>query len=818
MPEQVTVLRVVVASPSDVKAERKAVAKVVEEINRGVARNNGVRLEVYAWETEASPGFHPKGPQGLVDEVLKIEACDILVGIFWKRFGTPVSDAGSGTEHEFKKAYEAWKKKKEPHILFYFNQKPYAPKSKEETGQHGMVLDFKKGFPREGLWWDYNGARQLEGVLRDHLTKHVLEMGKPKRKRGGSKPGPTKKTKSSTRPIDRTERDGRGGGQRALEATLQDHMSPNDKASPCALIVTALPVEEKAVRSFLTDMREVGHGSGTIFHEGVFKCDAGNWTVALCGSSRGNPETAQRAERAIAHFEPAVALFVGVAGGLKDVKLGDVVAANKIAGYEAGKQAAAFLARPTTYAPDHSLIERAQVEASEPDWRKRLPASRTARSAQSEPPDAVIAPVASGEKVVANAKSRLVKFLRETYNDVIAVETEGYGFLSALDASRGVKALVVRGISDLLSGKEEADKAGWQKIASENAAAFAFEVLARFHPLSLPRGSRSKNPVFLVNPKPDEPAPNKGHDDEHQVRSRDLICKHLRTIIELLSGPTREELMSRLSGGDDAFRRDDDQLDQYLTKTSRSWVLTRLLDFFDELTTAPGTSSSRFVHQSDVVALVEMIAVLAGYFIVPNFSSHVNEYRREFERSLSGAGKLSALKRDLNLTGVLSFGLAVQSGLGSPITFSMSESGRPQPENHISAIVPAPGDPRTAEPLRDFLLELISKAGESAEEVRNANVAVIAAKLDGHLREHFRKSRYKQLKFCVLPVAKPGDVDFFKSLRDELNKLVPSLLVFIATSDSAEMARLEGEIESKFKHLLERAPEAFKRDQARHGG
>lgn len=95
-----------VASPSDVQAERDALPAIVEELNRSIAADRGLRLELSRWEN-AYPGFHSEGPQGLIDPILHIEDCDLLIGIFWKRFGTQVKDAKSGTEHEFKLAYEA---------------------------------------------------------------------------------------------------------------------------------------------------------------------------------------------------------------------------------------------------------------------------------------------------------------------------------------------------------------------------------------------------------------------------------------------------------------------------------------------------------------------------------------------------------------------------------------------------------------------------------------------------------------------------------------------------------------------------------------
>src|SRR5437016_10654475 len=106
--KQLQILRVVVASPRDVQPERNILEEVAEELNRGIAKDRSLHIEVSRWETDAFPGFHVEGPQGWIDSVLQIEDCDLLIGIFWRRFGTPIADAKSGTEHEFRKAYEAW--------------------------------------------------------------------------------------------------------------------------------------------------------------------------------------------------------------------------------------------------------------------------------------------------------------------------------------------------------------------------------------------------------------------------------------------------------------------------------------------------------------------------------------------------------------------------------------------------------------------------------------------------------------------------------------------------------------------------------------
>jgi len=166
------IFRIVVASPADVQSERDTLPSVIEEI-RGVAADRGLYLELSRWETDSHPGFHPEGPQGLIDPILKIADCDLLIGIFWKRFGTPTAAGKTGTEHEFNLAYEAWQEKGSPQIFVYFNEKESSPKSKAEIEQWGRVFDFKERFPKEGLWWPYKGKAQFEKLVRNHLTNYI---------------------------------------------------------------------------------------------------------------------------------------------------------------------------------------------------------------------------------------------------------------------------------------------------------------------------------------------------------------------------------------------------------------------------------------------------------------------------------------------------------------------------------------------------------------------------------------------------------------------------------------------------------------------
>jgi nucleoside phosphorylase len=242
-----------------------------------------------------------------------------------------------------------------------------------------------------------------------------------------------------------------------------------------AVVLTALQVEYDAVKSHLKGLDDDRHLQGAVYERGFFEAEGLTWEVCIHEIGAGNANAALATERIIAHFKPQVAFFVGVAGGIKDVGLGDVVVATKLYGYESGKADKVFKPRPDVGQSTFRMIERARFEGRRDDWMERLDAVPKSK------PRVFVAPMAAGEKVISSTKSAVYRFLRSSYGDALAVEMEGRGFLEATRTNKEVEALVVRGISDLLEGKAEADKSGSQEVASGHAAAFAFQVLAKLY-------------------------------------------------------------------------------------------------------------------------------------------------------------------------------------------------------------------------------------------------------------------------------------------------------------------------------------------------
>jgi nucleoside phosphorylase len=154
--------------------------------------------------------------------------------------------------------------------------------------------------------------------------------------------------------------------------------------------------------------------------------------------------------------------------------LGDVVAADKVCGYEMGKAASSFRPRPEAPWISHEAVQGAQVVAREGKWIKRI--TPTPKS----PPTSVVKPVAAGEKVIDSHRSEIYKLIKQSYGDAYAVAMEDLGFAYAAHANKGVTFAVVRGISDFATGKAAAEKENSQQTAAIHAAAFAVEMLAEF--------------------------------------------------------------------------------------------------------------------------------------------------------------------------------------------------------------------------------------------------------------------------------------------------------------------------------------------------
>ena len=238
------------------------------------------------------------------------------------------------------------------------------------------------------------------------------------------------------------------------------------------MLFTALAVETSAVTAHLVDLEPI-RWAEEVHQRGRFEEGIG-WEVIVVQTEPENQNAAVTAESALLTLAPAIALFVGIAGGFseKGVKTGDLVIPATVDYYQAGRADDSFTPRGRQYRCTRYMSTAARQVAREQRWGNRLDASLDAV------PQVHFEPLASGDHVVKSLDSDTYRHIRTHLDKAVAVDMEASGFLTATSMHQDVQSAVIRGISDLLSDKDLARDVERQPEAARRAAAFAFELLA----------------------------------------------------------------------------------------------------------------------------------------------------------------------------------------------------------------------------------------------------------------------------------------------------------------------------------------------------
>lgn len=166
---QVKKLSIFLASPSDVRQERALVREVIDEVNRTVAKDKGVVLDLVSSE-RAIPGYGKDGQAIINEQIGDMKQYDLFVGIMWNRIGTPTPRDISGTAEEFARAVKELQRRKKPEIWFYFRQASANLTTQEQLAQRSGVLNFRSRLRGKGLFSEYTTHQSFERKFREHLV------------------------------------------------------------------------------------------------------------------------------------------------------------------------------------------------------------------------------------------------------------------------------------------------------------------------------------------------------------------------------------------------------------------------------------------------------------------------------------------------------------------------------------------------------------------------------------------------------------------------------------------------------------------------
>ena len=158
------VFRVFIASPSDLTQEREAATAVVHDWNAQHALAEGVVLLPVKWETDATPRAGTR-PQKAINQELVVTS-DILVGMFWTKFGTNTGVAASGTVEEIDNFVSGQKP-----AMLYFSSRPIDPNT-INLKQQRQLRAFKSSTYKTALTGHFTSVEDFRTrLMRDLLSQ-----------------------------------------------------------------------------------------------------------------------------------------------------------------------------------------------------------------------------------------------------------------------------------------------------------------------------------------------------------------------------------------------------------------------------------------------------------------------------------------------------------------------------------------------------------------------------------------------------------------------------------------------------------------------
>lgn len=153
------VYRILIASPGDVEKERNQISNTINDWNCVHSESHEKVLLPVRWETHAKPGA------GRAQELINVQLvkkCDILVGVFWTRLGSPTGEHASGTVEEIEEFLAAGKP-----VMLYFSGKDIP--SDVDLEQLKLLREFKIKMQSRCLFFEYKDLIELK----EHIHRHI---------------------------------------------------------------------------------------------------------------------------------------------------------------------------------------------------------------------------------------------------------------------------------------------------------------------------------------------------------------------------------------------------------------------------------------------------------------------------------------------------------------------------------------------------------------------------------------------------------------------------------------------------------------------
>lgn len=163
-----TVIKVLIASPSDVLQECEAIEAAIYRWNSLHAENTGKMLLPIRWATHSRPAMGAPAQEILNTQI--VDPSDVIVACFGHRIGTPTATSESGTSEEIERFIAT----NRPAIIYFSNSQ--ASIGDINPDQLQRRNDLRERWQREGLLGTYTSISDLSRRIDADLIRLVQEF------------------------------------------------------------------------------------------------------------------------------------------------------------------------------------------------------------------------------------------------------------------------------------------------------------------------------------------------------------------------------------------------------------------------------------------------------------------------------------------------------------------------------------------------------------------------------------------------------------------------------------------------------------------
>jgi len=168
MPTTIDLIKLSFCGPSDVLKEIEIGREVVNQWNLQHGESRGFWIKSQHWSSDSHPEMGDR-PQAIINRQM-LDESDVVIAIFWNRFGTPTGVAAAGTEEEIRRATARGRK-----VMVYFSDLE-AVNGPIDQIQSELLSQFRRKLRAEGLCGSFSSRAEFRQQLTRHLAHAINEL------------------------------------------------------------------------------------------------------------------------------------------------------------------------------------------------------------------------------------------------------------------------------------------------------------------------------------------------------------------------------------------------------------------------------------------------------------------------------------------------------------------------------------------------------------------------------------------------------------------------------------------------------------------